>query len=222
MNILVPSILAADFMKLGEEVSIVEESGLTMLHIDVMDGWFVPSISFGFPIIESLRKKTNLILDVHLMIEEPERYVKKFAKNGADIITVHAEACVHLQRAISQIKKFGKKCCVALSPATPLTALDYVLEDLDMVLIMTVNPGFGGQDFIPAMYRKISDLREILIKKGLSIDIEVDGGVRLSNVKDIVDAGANVLVAGSSVFRGDAAENIKEFQKILCPQTDNG
>lgn len=215
MNILAPSILAADFSRLGEEVSLVENSGITMLHIDVMDGWFVPSISFGFPIIESLRNKSQLIFDVHLMIEEPDRYVERFADGGADIITVHAEACVHLQRTVNQIKKLGKKCCVALNPATPLNVLDYVLEDLDMVLIMTVNPGFGGQDFIPGMLKKISSLREWIIKEGLTVDIEVDGGVRVSNAQEIMQAGANVLVAGSSVFGGDIASNIRSFQEIM-------
>ncbi len=215
MNILAPSILAADFSRLGEEVSLVENSGITMLHIDVMDGWFVPSISFGFPIIESLRNKSRLIFDVHLMIEEPDRYVERFADSGADIITVHAEACVHLQRTVDQIKKLGKKCCVALNPATPLHVLDYVLEDLDMVLIMTVNPGFGGQDFIPAMLKKISSLREWIRKEGLAVDIEVDGGVRVSNAQKIMQAGANVLVAGSSVFHGDIVSNIRSFQEIM-------
>ncbi len=215
MNILAPSILAADFSRLGEEVSLVENSGITMLHIDVMDGWFVPSISFGFPIIESLRNKSRLIFDVHLMIEEPDRYVERFAGSGADIITVHAEACVHLQRTVDQIKKLGKKCCVALNPATPLHVLDYVLEDLDMVLIMTVNPGFGGQDFIPAMLKKISSLREWIIKEGLTVDIEVDGGVRVSNAQEIMQAGANVLVAGSSVFHGDIVSNIRSFREIM-------
>ncbi len=215
MNILAPSILAADFSRLGEEVSLVENSGITMLHIDVMDGWFVPSISFGFPIIESLRNKSRLIFDVHLMIEEPDRYVERFAGSGADIITVHAEACVHLQRTVDQIKKLGKKCCVALNPATPLHVLDYVLEDLDMVLIMTVNPGFGGQDFIPVMLKKISSLREWIRKEGLAVDIEVDGGVRVSNAQEIMQAGANVLVAGSSVFHGDIVSNIRSFQEIM-------
>ncbi len=215
MNILAPSILAADFSRLGEEVSLVENSGITMLHIDVMDGWFVPSISFGFPIIESLRNKSRLIFDVHLMIEEPDRYVERFADSGADIITVHAEACVHLQRTVDQIKKLGKKCCVALNPATPLHVLDYVLEDLDMILIMTVNPGFGGQDFIPAMLKKISSLREWIRKEGLAVDIEVDGGVRASNAQEIMQAGANVLVAGSSVFHGDIVSNIRSFQEIM-------
>ncbi len=215
MNYLAPSILSADFSRLGEDVALVEKSGVTMLHIDVMDGMFVPSISLGFPVIESLRKNSGLIFDVHLMIEKPERYIDRFAESGADIITVHAEACTHLQRTVCQIRQLGKKSCVALNPATPLNVLDYVLEDLDMVLLMTVNPGFGGQSFIPAMERKIRELREWLTKRGLSTDIEVDGGIKTSNAEMVLKAGANVLVAGSSVFGGDTLSNIREFQKII-------
>jgi len=200
---------------LGEDLSALEENGITMLHIDVMDGMFVPNISFGIPVIKSIRGRSSLIFDVHLMIEKPERFVEDFAKTGADIITVHAEACTHLHRTLSQIRQLGKKCCVALNPATPLNVLDYVLEDVDMVLLMTVNPGFGGQSFIPAMKGKITALREQIIKRGLSVDIEVDGGIGASNAAEILEAGANVLVSGSGVFEGDMAANIKEFQKIL-------
>lgn len=215
MNYLAPSILSADFSRLGEELAVVEKNGISMLHIDVMDGMFVPSISLGFPVIESIRKNSEMIFDVHLMIKEPERYLERFAAAGADIITVHAEACLHLHRTIQQIKQLGKKCGVALNPATPLSSLDYVLEDLDMVLLMTVNPGFGGQKFIPAMYGKIEKLRELITKKNLNIDIEVDGGIKASNVGRAIEAGANVLVAGSAVFEGDIENNIREFQKIL-------
>lgn len=215
MNYLAPSILSADFSKLGEDLSLTEKSGITMLHIDVMDGMFVPSISLGFPVIESIRKKSNMIFDVHLMIREPERYVERFAESGADIITVHAEACLHLHRTIGQIKQLGKKCGVALNPATPLSALDYVLEDVDMVLLMTVNPGFGGQSFIPAMYEKTGELRRRITERNLTTDIEVDGGIKISNTKDILEAGANILVAGSAVFEGDIEANIKAFQKLL-------
>lgn len=214
-NYLAPSILSADFSKLGEQLSKVEKSGVTMLHIDVMDGMFVPSISIGFPVIESIRKNSNMIFDVHLMINEPERYVERFAGSGADIITVHAEACTHLHRTVTQIKQLGKKCGVALNPATPLSAFDYIWEDVDMALLMTVNPGFGGQEFIPAMYEKIAELRRRITEKGLEIDIEVDGGIKASNTKQALQAGANVLVAGSAVFEGDIEANIKEFQKIL-------
>lgn len=180
-----------------------------------MDGMFVPSISLGFPVIESIRRSSKMIFDVHLMIKEPERYLERFAAGGADIITVHAEACLHLHRTIQQIRRLGKKCGVALNPATPLSALDYVLEDLDMVLLMTVNPGFGGQSFIPAMYEKIHGLRELIAKKNLNIDIEVDGGIKAANTKQVIEAGANILVAGSAVFEGDIEGNIREFQKIM-------
>ena len=213
MNYLAPSILSADFLKLGEQLELVEKNGVSILHIDVMDGMFVPSISLGFPVIESIRRSSKMIFDVHLMIKEPERYLERFAAGGADIITVHAEACLHLHRTIQQIRRLGKKCGVALNPATPLSALDYVLEDLDMVLLMTVNPGFGGQSFIPAMYEKIHGLRELIAKK--NIDIEVDGGIKAANTKQVIEAGANILVAGSAVFEGDIEGNIREFQKIM-------
>ena len=215
MNYLAPSILAADFTKLGEQISIIEKSGVKMLHIDVMDGMFVPSISFGMPVVESIRKSSELLFDVHLMIEEPDRYVETFAKLGADSITVHAEACTHLHRTIHHIKELGLKCSVALNPSTPLSVLDYVLQDLDMVLIMTVNPGFGGQAFIPEMYEKIRQLKNRITEKELKTDIQVDGGVCFENVQEILDAGANVLVAGSSVFKGNIEENIAALQKAL-------
>ena len=207
--------MSADFLKLGEQLELVEKNGVSILHIDVMDGMFVPSISLGFPVIESIRRSSKMIFDVHLMIKEPERYLERFAAGGADIITVHAEACLHLHRTIQQIRRLGKKCGVALNPATPLSALDYVLEDLDMVLLMTVNPGFGGQSFIPAMYEKIHGLRELIAKKNLNIDIEVDGGIKAANTKQVIEAGANILVAGSAVFEGDIECNIREFQKIM-------
>ena len=215
MNYLAPSILAADFTKLGEQISIIEKSGVEMLHIDVMDGMFVPSISFGMPVVESIRKNSKLLFDVHLMIEEPDRYVETFVKLGADSITVHAEACTHLHRTIHHIKELGLKCSVALNPSTPLSVLDYVLQDLDMVLIMTVNPGFGGQAFIPEMYEKIRQLKNRITEKELKTDIQVDGGVCFENVQEILDAGANVLVAGSSVFKGNIEENIAALQKAL-------
>ena len=215
MNCLAPSILSADFSRLGEDLSLAERNGITMLHIDVMDGMFVPSISLGFPVIESIRKKINMVFDVHLMIKEPERYVERFAESGADMITVHAEACLHLHRTIGQIRQLGVKCGVALNPATPLSVLDYVLEDVDMVLLMTVNPGFGGQSFIPAMYEKIKTLRKQITEKGLNTDIEVDGGIKASNAERALRAGANVLVAGSAVFEGDIEKNIKEFKRVL-------
>lgn len=210
-----PSILSADFTKLGEQVALVQESGLKLLHIDVMDGVFVPNISYGSPVIQSLRPLTDLTFDVHLMITEPSRILQNFIDDGADQITVHSEACTHLHRTVGQIKEAGLKAAVALNPATPLSALDYVLDDLDMVLIMTVNPGFGGQTFIPQMMQKITALRKEIERRGLATDIQVDGGVDASNISAIKKAGANVFVAGSAVFKGDILQNIAALQTAL-------
>jgi len=206
-----PSILSADFARLGEEIKEVDQHGADLIHIDVMDGKFVPNITIGPLIVDAIRPHTKLPLDVHLMIEQPERYIADFAKAGADIITVHQEACVHLHRTIHLIKEHGVKAGVALNPATPLETLQHVLEDLDMVLIMTVNPGFGGQQFIPGMLNKISSLREQLNSFGYQhIDIEVDGGINAHTAKLVAEAGANVLVAGSAVFgQQDRAEAIR-------------
>ena len=215
MNKLAPSILAADFSRLGEQIKLVEKAGADYLHIDVMDGMFVPSISFGLPVIETIRKESNLIFDVHLMIEEPGRYVKQFAAAGADILNVHVEACTHLQRTISEIKELGLKAGVTLNPGTPLTTLEYILNDVDLVLIMSVNPGFGGQKFIPFTLQKLNDLREMRLRKNATAEIEVDGGVTLSNAKEIMEAGAEVLVSGSSVFGGDIEANVKAFRELM-------
>ena len=215
MNCLAPSILSADFSILGEQIRLLDEAGAQYVHIDVMDGMFVPSISYGMPVIKSIRPVTDRIFDVHLMIKEPERYIDEFVDAGADLITVHAEASVHLDRTIHAIKDRGVLAAAALNPATPLSALDYILPDLDMVLLMSVNPGYGGQKYIPYTTQKIRDLREKIRQTGQQIDIEVDGGVNLQNVREIMDAGANILVAGSAVFRGDIRRNVEAFLNIM-------
>ena len=210
-----PSILSADFAHLGDDIAATEKGGTQYLHYDVMDGMFVPSISFGMPVIQSLRKNSNMTFDVHLMIEDPDRYLDEFAAIGADILTVHAEACTHLDRTIQKIHQLGKKAGVALNPATPLSVIEWVLPEVDMVLLMSVNPGFGGQKYIPYVTDKIRALRAMVDGRGLETDIEVDGGVSLANVSSVLEAGANVMVAGSAVFRGDAAENVKAFLEKL-------
>lgn len=212
---LAPSVLAADFTRLGEELRTVDEAGAQYIHLDVMDGAFVPSISFGMPVLAGLRDVTDKVFDVHMMVEEPGRYVEDMQKCGADLLTVHAEACTHLDRVVNQIKEGGMRAGVALNPATPLSALDCILGEVDMVLLMTVNPGFGGQKFIPYTLEKIRALRQILTERGLAADIEVDGGISPANVRQVMEAGANVFVAGSAVFGEDPAARVREFLDIF-------
>lgn len=213
--ILSPSILSADFSKLGKQIEELDNNNIKYIHIDVMDGMFVPSISFGMPVMASIRNKTNAIFDVHLMIEEPARYIEEFKKAGADLITVHVEACKHLNRTLAMIKQTGLKVGVALNPSTPLSELKYVLDMVDMVLLMSVNPGFGGQSYISNVTDKIKELKEMIDKNGYNIDIEVDGGVNKDNVKEIYEAGANVIVAGTAVFKGDISDNIKNLNNAV-------
>ena len=213
---LLPSVLSADFANLERDLACIKEAGVTQVHVDVMDGNFVPSISLGFPVIRSMRKVSDLFFDVHLMVEEPGRYLEETKAAGADRIGVHAEACCHLHRTLQQIKALGCESCVVLNPATPLNVLDYVLEDVDVVLLMTVNPGFGGQAYIPAMTEKIRQLCRLIDARGLDVKIEIDGGVKLSNVKELIEAGAEYLVAGSSVFNGNPQKAIAEFKDIFA------
>lgn len=213
--VLSPSILAADFAKLGEQMQETENAGAEYLHFDVMDGLFVPSISFGMPVLQSIHNVTDQVMDVHLMIKEPIRYVEEFANAGADIITVHYEACEDVKATLAKIKECGKKAAISICPDTPVAVLDELLSEVDMILIMTVHPGFGGQKLIPETVEKVRKLRQILNEKGLTTDIEVDGGIYTTNVKEVLEAGANVIVAGSAVFKGSPAQNTKEMMEII-------
>jgi ribulose-phosphate 3-epimerase len=211
-----PSILSADFLKLGEEIKAAEAAGADMLHIDIMDGHFVPNITIGSSIVKSIRKITHLPLDVHLMIEEPDKYLRDFIKAGADYLTVHYEASVHLHRTIQRIKESGIKAGVSLNPATPIWSLEHILPDTDIALLMSVNPGFGGQDFIPQIIDKIKTLKNLLREKGFPTLIEVDGGIKLENAADIISAGADILVMGSAFFNSENYGTIiKQFREIV-------
>lgn len=208
-----PSILSADLGRLGDEIRDAETAGADWIHVDVMDGRFVPNITLGPIVVAAARRATRLPLDVHLMIVEPERYLEAFAEAGADVISVHEEACVHLQRTLSQIRSLGKRAGVVLNPHTPEAALDYVLDDVDLILVMSVNPGFGGQSFLPAVLPKLSALRKRIDARGLSIDLEVDGGIAPATARRVVEAGARVLVAGNAVFgKPDRAKAISEIR----------
>lgn len=216
MNRLAPSLLSADFSRLGEQVTQIEKAGAQVIHVDVMDGHFVPNISFGAVVMKSLVGKTKLPFDVHLMIENPDQYIEDFATGNTEIITVHAEACTHLHRTVQHIKSLGIKAGVSLNPATPVSALNVIIEDIDVVLVMSVNPGFGGQKFIPSALDKVKALKELKEKRNPGLEISIDGGINLENVKAVTNAGVELVVAGSSVFGApDIDKRVKEFLELM-------
>ena len=215
MNILSPSILSADFWKLGEQIQEAYQAGAQYMHIDVMDGIFVPSISYGMPVIKSIRKNTDVFFDVHIMITEPEHYAAEFVDCGADMVTFHVEATEKVQETIDRIREKGAKVGISIKPETPVSAIEPWLDQVDMVLVMTVEPGFGGQKYIEYCTEKVVQVRKMICEKGLHVDVQVDGGITLDNVRMVLNAGANVIVAGSSVFKNSIAENVKKFLEIM-------
>ena len=216
MKYIAPSILSADFSKLGDEIKSVEEAGADWIHVDVMDGHFVPNITIGPLVVEAARRVTSLPIDVHLMIENPDRYIKDFAKAGADLISVQVEACVHLNRTIQMIKESGLRAGAVLNPSTPLSSIEWIMEDVDFIMIMSVNPGFCGQDFIPNSLDKVGALRRIIRDRGLATLIEIDGGVNEKTIKNLSDAGVDVFVAGSAIFKSpDYKKTIDKFRKLI-------
>lgn len=213
--ILAPSILAADFKVLGEQMKLTEENGAEYIHFDVMDGMFVPSISFGMPVLKSICNATNQFMDAHLMVQEPIRYIEDFKKAGADLVTIHFEACEDVSATIKKIRECEMKVGLSINPETDVKEIEKFLKDVDMLLVMSVHPGFGGQKFIPESIDKIKAVRKMINEQGLKVDLQVDGGIGLANVKDVLDAGANIIVAGSAVFGANTAENTKAFMEIL-------
>jgi ribulose-phosphate 3-epimerase len=213
---LAPSLLSADFSKLGEEIALIDNSGADYVHLDVMDGIYVPNITFGAPVIKKIRGTTKLPFDVHLMVDRPERFIDDFADAGSDIITVHPDASIHLHRTLQSIRERGVKAGVSLNPSTPLNVLEHIMDDVDLILIMSVNPGFGGQSYIPAMTEKIKKLRNLILRSGNDIILEVDGGIKLDNAREIIDAGADLIVVGSGIFNAqDVEQRIGAFKKII-------
>ncbi|WP_422485182.1 ribulose-phosphate 3-epimerase [Gudongella sp. DL1XJH-153] len=214
---LAPSLLSADFSKLGKEIDILEKGGADYVHLDVMDGIYVPNITFGAPVIKKIRGTTKLPFDVHLMVDRPERFIDDFIDAGSDIITVHPDASIHLHRTLQEIRNKGAKAGVSLNPSTPLDVLEYLMDDIDLILIMSVNPGFGGQSYIPAMTEKIMKLKDMIVKSGNDIILEVDGGIKLENAREIIDAGADLIVVGSGIFATDDVESrVKKFKELIA------